>query len=258
VTPAATVTPAPPASPAPDPFELARRLQMPGPHELADKLADVETKLASLTGGDVAELAAAQQAAHRQLVDHPEWRAAVLARLPADARAAAETNAAAIAELRALTPPREVLPSWRIVRPPPVADLLAWYREGEASTGVPWRYLAAVHLVETVLGRIVGPSSAGAQGPMQFMPSTWAAWGKGDVHDNHDAILAAARYLKGHGAPADMERALFAYNRSRRYVRAITLYAGRMTERTFRVYWHWQVYVRTTHGDALLPEGYGG
>jgi membrane-bound lytic murein transglycosylase B len=120
---------------------------------------------------------------------------------------------------------------------------------------VPWQYLAAIHLVETRMGRIRGTSSAGARGPMQFLPATWRRYGGGgDIHATGDAVLAAARLLRAHGAPADMARALYAYNPSRRYVRAVTAYAEQMRAdpRAFLGYYQWQVY----YGDTLLPEGY--
>ena len=127
------------------------------------------------------------------------------------------------------------------------------YDHGAAAGGVGWEYLAAIHLVETRMGRIKGDSTAGAQGPMQFIPSTWAAYGRGgDVTSNRDAIHAAARYLKASGAPADMARALRAYNNSARYVRAVTAYARQMEadERAYLGYHAWQVY----YGARLLPE----
>jgi membrane-bound lytic murein transglycosylase B len=120
---------------------------------------------------------------------------------------------------------------------------------------VPWQYLAAIHLVETRMGRIRGTSSAGARGPMQFLPATWRRYGAGgDINATGDAVLAAARLLRANGAPADMARALYAYNPSRRYVRAVTAYAEQMRadRRAFLGYYHWQVY----YGDTLLPEGY--
>jgi hypothetical protein len=57
-----------------------------------------------------------------------------------------------------------------------------------------------------------------------------------------------------------MDRALFAYNRSDSYVRAISTYAAqlRADERLYRGYYHWQVYYRHVDGDRLLPEGYDG
>ena len=57
---------------------------------------------------------------------------------------------------------------------PPAAELLADYNAAAQATGVGWQYLAAVHLVETRMGRIRGTSAAGAEGPMQFLPSTFA------------------------------------------------------------------------------------
>jgi soluble lytic murein transglycosylase-like protein len=81
-------------------------------------------------------------------------------------------------------------------------ELLAlWQRDG-ALYSVPWQVLAAINKVESNFGRNMGPSSAGAIGWMQFMPSTWERWGvdaDGDGLANpwsaEDAIAAAARYL---------------------------------------------------------------
>jgi membrane-bound lytic murein transglycosylase B len=108
------------------------------------------------------------------------------------------------------------------------------------------------------MGRIRGTSVAGARGPMQFMPGTWEQYGEGDIEDPRDAIRAAARYLRASGAPKDMDRALFAYNRSDAYVRAIRTYAELMGQdpRLYRGYYHWQVYYRHVDGDRLLPVGY--
>ena len=78
-----------------------------------------------------------------------------------------------------------------------------------ATSGCPWRYLAAIHLVETGTGRIRGTSAAGAQGPMQFLPATWEAYGGGgDINDTRDAIHGAARYLAANRAPATWTRAV--------------------------------------------------
>jgi len=94
---------------------------------------------------------------------------------------------------------------------------------------------------------------------MQFLPSTWAAYGAGgDIDDDHDAILGAARYLAASGGPSDMRRALLAYDPSDAYVTAVTGYADVMAAepRAFNGFYAWQVYVSTTHGDLLLPEGW--
>ena len=69
-------------------------------------------------------------------------------------------------------------------------------------------------------------SVAGAQGPMQFMPATWRSYGRGgDVHDPHDAILGAARFLAAAGARHDEAAALYRYNPSSLYVTAVSRYA---------------------------------
>ena len=109
------------------------------------------------------------------------------------------------------------------------------------------------------MGRIRGTSVAGAQGPMQFMPATWERYGEGDVNSDRDSIRAAARYLRANGAPSRMADALFRYNQSQRYVRAVTAYAEvmRADPVAYRGYYQWQVYYLTTRGDILLPVGYG-
>ncbi|HWL66263.1 MAG TPA: lytic transglycosylase domain-containing protein, partial [Actinomycetota bacterium] len=124
---------------------------------------------------------------------------------------------------------------------------------GERRFDVPWEVLAAVNAVETRFGRILGPSSAGALGPMQFMPATWEQYGAGgDIMDPHDSIIAAARYLSASGAPERMDDALFAYNRSNHYVDAILGYANQIMRdpRYYYTYYFWEVFLRTTKGDV--------
>jgi murein DD-endopeptidase MepM/ murein hydrolase activator NlpD len=99
-----------------------------------------------------------------------------------------------------------------------------WQRDG-ASYGVPWQVLASINKIESNFGRNMGPSSAGAIGWMQFMPSTWERWGvdaDGDGIANpwsaEEAIAAAARYLAASGGQADISRAVFSYNHAQWYV----------------------------------------
>lgn len=132
--------------------------------------------------------------------------------------------------------------------------------DAEARFGVPWQVLAAVHLTETRFGRIRGTSTAGARGPMQFLPSTWEAYGLGgDIEDTRDAILGAANYLAANGAArGDLDNALYRYNPTPRYVNAVKAYVERMRadERAFLGYWGWQVFYVTVLGDVWLRVGY--
>jgi len=224
---------------------------------LAAQLTTAETAIRNpaTPAGKLPALGDSQQRAYRTLVRQPRLVPKVLAQLPPTLRRTVKANVVAGSELRKLNRPARRLPRWRIVAPAPVGQLLAAYRAAQAKLGVPWEYLAAIHLVETRTGRIRGTSSAGAQGPMQFLPSTWKRYGHGgDIQATGDAILAAARLLAANGAPADMAAALYAYNPSRRYVRAVSAYASqlRANPRAFLGYYHWQVF----YGDTLLPEGY--
>jgi len=203
-----------------------------------------------------------QQRAYRALAAHPGWVAKVVAAVPADLQAAVQANVDAGAALASLTPADTeaptTFPDWEILAPAPAAALRSYYDEAAQATGIPWAYLAAIHLVETRVGRIHGLSSAGAQGPMQFIPATWAAYGTGDINSDHDAIQAAARYLASRGGPGDMDRALFSYNNDDRYVAAVKAYASVILDdpKAFDGYYQWQVFYAKRDGTYLLPEGF--
>jgi len=107
----------------------------------------------------------------------------------------------------------------------PTSALQQYYRESAGHYQLDWTYLAAINFIESDFGRINGPSSAGAVGPMQFMPSTWEAYGEGDVNNPRDAINAAARYLFLSGGRRNMDAAIYAYNHSDDYVAAVDYYA---------------------------------
>ena len=164
-----------------------------------------------------------QQLAYRELGAHPAWDEAVLAGVPRSMRSVVRDNVASRREFRAMhSVLADTLPAWRIVAPAPAEELLRDYRRGERVYGIGWEYLAAINLVETGMGRIRGTSVAGAQGPMQFLPSTWAKWGRGDIQDPGDAIMAAARYLAHDGgARGRLPQALFRYNNSDHYLSLI-------------------------------------
>ena len=105
------------------------------------------------------------------------------------------------------------------------AELLDLWQKAGAAYGVPWNVLAAINKIESNFGRNMGPSSAGAIGWMQFMPSTWLRWGTdangdgvADPWNPVDAIYSAARYLAASGAATDLRQAVFAYNHAWWYV----------------------------------------
>jgi murein DD-endopeptidase MepM/ murein hydrolase activator NlpD len=114
--------------------------------------------------------------------------------------------------------------------------LRLWQNAGQAYA-VPWNVLAAINKVESNFGRNMGPSSAGAIGWMQFMPSTWERWGTdadgngvADPWNPVDAVYSAARYLAASGGATDIRRAIFSYNHADWYVNEVMqmaqLYGG--------------------------------
>jgi membrane-bound lytic murein transglycosylase B len=166
-------------------------------------------------------------------------------------RAAAD-DIAARTDLRALVASAPVPRAHPKVGPAPTPrNLLAWYREAERRFHIRWQLLAAVNFVESAFGKVRNTSTAGAQGPMQFEPATWRAYGLGgNVHDPRDAILGAANYLAAnHGATRERD-ALYHYNPSRFYVDAVARYANRIAHdvHAFFRYYSWQVYFRTSTG----------
>ncbi len=254
----ATGTPAP-ATP--------RHERTPDTRDPADLAAQLEQAAATIGNRDVAAADVRRAAELHQLaVRHlaragASYRRRVVEALPPEVARTVRSDVEAARLLRAMTEPQRRLPRWRIVKPPPSEELLADYRRAERRTGVPWSYLAAIHLVETRMGRIRGTSTAGARGPMQFLPATWERYGAGgDIEDPGDSILAAARLLRAYGAPDDMAGALWHYNHSDSYVRAVTEHARTLqrSASAYRGYWHWRVLYRHVRGTYVLPEGYPG
>jgi hypothetical protein len=118
----------------------------------------------------------------------------------------------------------------RKFRVPPF--LLPIYQAAGIEYGIRWEILAAINEIETDYGRNLNVSSAGAVGWMQFMPSTWAAYGtdgnkdgRKDPYNPVDAIFAAARYLKAANYENDVRAAIWAYNHADWYVDSVLLRA---------------------------------
>jgi soluble lytic murein transglycosylase-like protein len=237
------------------------------PRELAARLVASERRVrAEDTDPGVLDAAAFEtQILYRQLARTPDWQDRVLDRMK-QFRTVAELHVAARRSLRSvLTTLSDEVPAWEIVEPPPTTDLLRFYREAERAYGVRWELLAAINFVETGFGKIRGLSTAGAQGPMQFISSTWAAYGEGgDVDDPHDAILGAAHYLAANGGDTGtitgpgVENALYRYNNDEGYVDGIIDYAEILREdpRALRGLVRWQIIYLSSIGDLWLPIGY--
>jgi soluble lytic murein transglycosylase-like protein len=239
--PAPSSTPASTPAPSPAPPDHARPLARE-PAALAEDLTTTSRILrreirawrrdADPGAGDappqVSGPAARVGRIQRVLASRPALARRTLARLHGRVGAEARDVIAARRALAILNRPRpgRKPPEVRRAAPEPAAVLWRHYREARARSGVSVTLLAAVNLVESDFGRIVNDSVAGAQGPMQFMPATWVSYGRGgDVHDPHDAILAAARFLAAAGGVRDEASALYRYNPSSLYVTAVERYA---------------------------------
>jgi len=176
---------------------------------------------------------------------------ATLRGLPRDVRGEARDAVLAQRHLAQIPRSPSRLPRVRVAKAAPAAELRRHYGVAQRRFGVHWSILASVNFIESAFGRVRSASEAGARGPMQFLPSTWRAYGMGgDIDDPRHAILAAANLLRSAGATRDLDGALYAYNHSTSYVRAVRRFAARMRtdERTFRTFYAWQVYIRTPAG----------
>ena len=197
--------------------------------------------------------ALAEQLIELRLADHPTLSRAVVKLLPARLARDVTDDVLARRDLTSLKPSHPG-PPIRLGPALAAARLQQYYLEGQRRSGIAWQVLAAVNYVESDFGRLREASASGALGPMQFLPSTWAVYGRGDVRDPHAAILAAARYLRAAGGVHDERGALYHYNPSRRYVDAIERYAGRIrrSERAVLVFYARRIVVRTATGYRRL------
>lgn len=128
----------------------------------------------------------------------------------------------------------------------PPAYLALYMGAAQTCPGLPWGVLAGIGTVESDNGRSTAPgvhsgaNYAGAEGPMQFEPTTFAEYavdvdhdGAVDIYDPADAIYTAAAMLCANGAasgtPAGIRQAIFAYNHSLAYVADVLSWAARYT-----------------------------
>lgn len=127
------------------------------------------------------------------------------------------------------------LASLTVAAAPIPARVKALYLAAATTYRIPWTLLAGVGMEETAHGRTTATSSAGAQGLMQFMPATFAAYGVDGDHDgtvsitsDADSVFSAANYLTRSGAtkgPTGVRAALYAYNHATWYVNDVLHYA---------------------------------
>ncbi len=110
--------------------------------------------------------------------------------------------------------------------------LLPIYQACGTEYGIPWEVLASINKIESAFGTNLNVSSAGAVGWMQFLPSSWEAYGldangdgRKDPYNPVDAICAAAHYLHVAGGSKNLYDAIFAYNHADWYVQEVLLYA---------------------------------
>jgi hypothetical protein len=124
------------------------------------------------------------------------------------------------------------------------ASYLQLFQESAADycPGLSWTVLAAIGQIESGDGANDGPSPAGALGPMQFEPSTWAIWGTDgfgetgppDIMNPYDAVPSAARLLCADGATAggssSLAGAIFDYNHATWYVNEVLALAAQYAQ----------------------------
>src|SRR3954452_23478644 len=208
--------PAPPAPHEPIPASPAR---------VATRLAEVDGQMRAGIDGDITLHALYEQRVYRRLAIRPRFGLAVIRGLPASMRPEARDTVSGLHSLFTLTT-YSTERRFRTGPPTPPAELRSYYRQAQRRFGVRWDILAAINFIESNFGRLRNVSNAGAVGPMQFLPATWAAYGMGgDIRDPHDAVLGGANYLHADGATRSHSRAIYHYNPSRLYVNSVLRYA---------------------------------
>jgi len=160
-----------------------------------------------------------------------------IGKLRRDVRAALAGSGAKLITLRPQHAPPPVTTTSQVPSGRPTS-YIQLFQESAAQfcPGLPWTVLAAIGQIESGDRANPGVSSAGALGPMQFLPSTWAEWGitgfgepgPPNIYDPFDAVPSAARYLcaAGGATPAGLPGAIFAYNHADWYVNEVLALAN--------------------------------
>ena len=118
-----------------------------------------------------------------------------------------DRNVDARRQLTAMAHVKDTLPAWRIEPPAPADELLGYYREAEAASGVGWNYLAAINLIETRFGSIARREHRRRARPHAVHALDVRRLRRGgDIHSPHDSIVAAGRYLAANGFANDRDR----------------------------------------------------
>lgn len=206
---------------------------------LSDRAAELETaaEASTVRGADV-------QRRYDDLAGALADAAAQVATLSDRARNLEEA-AALLAQIAALNAAVDVTGAARIstARPSAIPQLFRslYLKAAKTCTGMSWTLLAAVGQVESGHGANPGTSYAGARGPMQFLPSTFAAYGVDgdrdgdiDIDDPVDSVFSAARYLCANGAgrgDRGKRSAVWNYNHAQWYVDLVLKLAGMYAER---------------------------
>lgn len=198
-----------------------------------------ERALRHATGATFVHLARDRQVVIRTLAGHAKLASTVAKLAPSE-----RDDLDARRDLRALSAESPPQVGGVTVGPARHASvLLSFYKQAQRRFGIRWQLLAAINFVETDFGRARTTARADAQGPMQFEPATWRAYGMGgDVDNARDAIPAAANLLAANGGRTSERAALRHYNLSPLYWDAVLHLAHRMTvvPTAFREYYAWK------------------
>ena len=202
-----------------------------------------ERALRTATGARFVAIARDRQLVIRALARRPMAAAAVAKLAPGERDDLAVRHD--LTELSAESPPQ--VGGVRVGPALHAGTIRSFYLEAQRRFGIRWQLLAAINFVESDFGRARTTAKADAQGPMQFEPATWRAYGLGgNVYSEHDAILAAANLLAANGGRTNERVALTHYNRSPLYQDAVLHLAHRVAtvSTAFREYYAWKLFLR--------------